>query len=574
MPASEIATAASPAVLKKCIWISRDRPGLAGALRLGGALGLAHREPAGRPAPRRSPGRATGARPRASRPGSAASAARSVDESGLGVAHGPILPGRPSPDLTATGPMGHDCVRDHDRAPQVRLRHRGGGRPGPRRPPRGGRRRRRRRPPRPRRSRASGWSPTCSPASAPGYVGWRWSVTVARAPRAARTSPSTRSCWSPATRRSSPRRGCPTASGSSPATCRPATCSRSTTTTRGWSRRTPSATTRSTPTTRRRSARSPRTSASAGCARSSLEGRELAAQRWYDGDGGPEAPIAQLGPGPLHDLRLPGPHRRPALGDVRRLRQRRRQRRRPGRVVRPRLRRALRGAAGQEARAAAAAGAGLRHADHRRGRDRSRPELSRASRSAACSVAGAALAAPAVLEPEQAEPEAGQAGPQPPDAAGVLEPAVERQQGEERRPATAPCRPRRCGRRRRRAARRRRRSRCGCRSRAASAGSSSNSTAVTLVDAAAGRGMLRRREHPDHGRLGRPRPLLQDHRARLDGRPRGPRRPRHLLHDGLHHRAQPADPRVRAPTPTASSSAAADGPTSRRSRPVPRWSPA
>ena len=32
-------------------------------------------------------------------------------------------------------------------------------------------------------------------------------------------------------------------------------------------------------------------------------------------------------------------------------------------------------------------------------------------------------------------------------------------------------------------------------------------------------------------------------RARIDGRPGGPRRHRHVLHDGLHHRAEPADHR-------------------------------
>ena len=98
-----------------------------------------------------------------------------------------------------------------------------------------------------------------------GYVGWRWSVTVTRASRHKAVTVD-EVVLIPATRRSSPRPGCPTASGSSPATCRPVTCSRSATRTRGWSRRTPSATTRSTPTTRRRSARSPRTSGSAGCA--------------------------------------------------------------------------------------------------------------------------------------------------------------------------------------------------------------------------------------------------------------------------------------------------------------------
>lgn len=43
----------------------------------------------------------------------------------------------------------------------------------------------------------------------------------------------------------------------------------------------------------------------------SVEGRELAAQRWYDGDGGPESPIAQAAPAPCTTcgflLRLAGP---------------------------------------------------------------------------------------------------------------------------------------------------------------------------------------------------------------------------------------------------------------------------
>ena len=47
----------------------------------------------------------------------------------------------------------------------------------------------------------------------------------------------------------------------------------------------------------------------------SLEGRELAAQRWYDGDGGPESPLAQSAPDPCSTLRLPGPARRPAGRD-------------------------------------------------------------------------------------------------------------------------------------------------------------------------------------------------------------------------------------------------------------------
>ena len=74
---------------------------------------------------------------------------------------------------------------------------------------------------------------------------------------------------------------------------------------------------------------------------------------------------------PLPQLRLPGPHRRPAHRHLRCLRQRRRQRRRPGGQHRPRLRCALRGAARQEARAPAASRPRLRHPQHRRGRDAS-----------------------------------------------------------------------------------------------------------------------------------------------------------------------------------------------------------
>lgn len=43
----------------------------------------------------------------------------------------------------------------------------------------------------------------------------------------------------------------------------------------------------------------------------SLEGRDLAAERWYDGDGGPSAPLAQSAPDTCHNcgflLRLAGP---------------------------------------------------------------------------------------------------------------------------------------------------------------------------------------------------------------------------------------------------------------------------
>ena len=76
------------------------------------------------------------------------------------------------------------------------------------------------------------------------------------------------------------------------------------------------------------------------------------------------------------------------------------------------------------------------------------------------------LAAAAVLQAEEAEAEAGQAGPQPPGAAVVRERALEGQQREEAEEPDREADLRPCGRRRRRGARRRPRCRCGCRSRA------------------------------------------------------------------------------------------------------------
>ena len=43
-------------------------------------------------------------------------------------------------------------------------------------------------------------------------------------------------------------------------------------------------------------------------------GRDLAAQRWYDGDGGPNSPIAQAAPLSCDHLRLPGPAQRVRSG--------------------------------------------------------------------------------------------------------------------------------------------------------------------------------------------------------------------------------------------------------------------
>ena len=85
----------------------------------------------------------------------------------------------------------------------------------------------------------------------------------------------------------------------------------------------------------------------------------------------PRVPARPGRPGLLPQLRLPGPHRRPAGRLLRRLRQRRRQRRRPGGLLRPRLRRPLRGTAGPQARAPAAPRARPRHPHRRRDRQAS-----------------------------------------------------------------------------------------------------------------------------------------------------------------------------------------------------------
>ena len=164
----------------------------------------------------------------------------------------------------------------------------------------------------------------------------------------------------------------------------------------------------------------------------SVEGRELAAQRWYDGDGGPDSPLAQSAPDHCTQLRLPGPHRRPAH----------------------------RACSVSAPTATPTTTAGWSALDHGCGahsevrlakKHEPQPmpdpvfdtlnldEVETSSRPRAASAAatfgvalGAKLAPPAaVLQPEQPEPEAGQAGPQPPGAAVVLEPAVERQQGDE-----------------------------------------------------------------------------------------------------------------------------------------------
>ena len=279
--------------------------------------------------------------------------------------HAPILPRSAGPDLTGDAPMGDDGAGDDDGARQAGRRGRGRGRPGARRPARRRRRRRRRRAPRRRRrGRARRHPPV---RLHPPRVR-RLALVGDRGPgeppedrhrRRGRADPGRRGDRGA-------RSGCPTASASSPATSRPATCCPWPTTTRAWSRRTPSATTRSTPTRRRRSATSPTSSASAASAPS----------RWRAATSPPSAgTTATAAPSPRSPRRPPTPARScgflvriaGAAGRLlRRLRQRRRQRRRPGRLLRPRLRRPLRGTAGPQARAPAPPRAGARHPHRRR----------------------------------------------------------------------------------------------------------------------------------------------------------------------------------------------------------------
>ena len=125
-----------------------------------------------------------------------------------------------------------------------------------------------------------------------GYPGWVWAVTVAHAAGPGRRHD--RRDRAAARRRGDHRSrvGARGATASSPATCHPVTCCPPTRTTRGWSRRTSSA---SVPTTTRS-----RVVDELGLGRArvlSLEGRDLAAQRWYDGDQGPDVPLAQSAPG-------------------------------------------------------------------------------------------------------------------------------------------------------------------------------------------------------------------------------------------------------------------------------------
>ena len=203
-------------------------------------------------------------------------------------------------------------------------------------------------------SRASGWSPTCSPAPRPGYAGWRWSVTVTRASRQKTVTvcevvliPGDEAIvapeWVPYRERIKP-------GDLSPGDLLPVADD------------------------------DPRLVPTYSFGDDPLDADEKAQVRAgrlrarprpgpHPLPGGPRPgrpavvrrrrrPRLRRSPRPrptLPQLRLPGPHRRRAGRLVRRLRQRRRQRRRPGGLLRPRLRRPLRGPAGPQARAPAAA---------------------------------------------------------------------------------------------------------------------------------------------------------------------------------------------------------------------------
>ena len=198
----------------------------------------------------------------------------------------------------------------------------------------------------------------------------------------------------------------------------------------------------------------------------SIEGRELAAQRWYDGDAGPGRTDLAVGARAVHDLRLPGPDRRTALGDVRGLRQRRRQRRRQGGGLRPRVRRALGGAADQASGSPADAGARVRHRQPRRDR---RPLARSASRPRPAPRCGRPAGAGSTRSRTARGPS--RPGTSTATRCGRRPRARRRTAAARGTPGrTRPCRPGPSARRRRRVARRRQRCRSGCRTRASSAG--------------------------------------------------------------------------------------------------------
>ena len=173
----------------------------------------------------------------------------------------------------------------------------------------------------------------------PGYRGWRWAVTVTRVAAQPAGHRLRDGAAARPGRAARARAGCPGRSGSSRVTSASATCCR---TPPDDERLAPGYLLSDDPAVEE-------TSWELGLGRPrvlSREGRAEAAQRWYDGDHGPQRADLRRRPGrrPLRHLRLLPAAGRFAAAGVRRLRQLLRPGRRPGGQRRPRLRRALRGA--------------------------------------------------------------------------------------------------------------------------------------------------------------------------------------------------------------------------------------
>jgi hypothetical protein len=123
----------------------------------------------------------------------------------------------------------------------------------------------------------------------PAYVGWRWAVTVVRAEGSDDVTvdevvllPGEAALLAPA--------GCRGATGCSPVTSAPATCCPRPRTTRASCRPTPTSTPSRCPSSLSREL---------GLGRPrvlSLDGRADAAERWYEGEAGPDTPVAKAAP--------------------------------------------------------------------------------------------------------------------------------------------------------------------------------------------------------------------------------------------------------------------------------------
>ena len=442
MPASEIATAASPAALNACSSISRDSPRLAGALGVGGAAGLADRVAGGaagrrdrrggrRGRSRRRAGVAPVAplppgRPRAGLRRATAVRARGPRRRSPGrrvvLPHAPILPARTTAAradapgattraavmgtiarvMTAARTAKPDAVgaRAVDAARAALLA--------------AGRRRRRRRAPRPRRrGRARRHPPLrLHPRRVP-----RLALGGHRRPRPAAEVRHRRRGRAAPRRRGDrrARRGCPTASGSSPATSAPGDLLPD----RG---RRPAAGARlllgddplDDPTTRRSCATSSTSSASAGPGCSPSRAATWPPSAGTTATTARTSPLAQSAPGPLRrraaswsgsparSSQMFGVCANAHAND-------------DGRVV------SLDHGCGAHSEvqlakkqpAAAAARPGPRHAVAGTSSRASEARCRRGQPAPRARLRGAVAPTPAVVQPN-AEPEAGQAGPQPP----------------------------------------------------------------------------------------------------------------------------------------------------------------